>query len=368
MSYSTASLSDSIASSAQTLELDSLRAHHTQALVNIVSSCLYPTPIDVSALKQSLVELRRHLESPLSCAQSHPATETNAVEIIEHIMLCWVCARAAQADAQNYSMKSTIKTSDGRFDKYADLPEPIISEVIQCTSYLATMSVGIAAVAKTSLPTSISLSLGFSHCPTVLTYAFRTLTKLCTKHSVKRAKADGRWESEMGIYSVLDAFTSAQSALGLRNRFDSLAQAAFTFAADAVTRLAANSGQSQSPSPPQSEYGFFGTGQASFEKRFGHSTSFFPSMRLSGVRMEERALISAVSLVNALIDAHDSVEARLRMRRELLDTPLYQCMKLLEEPEFESTLAHYEARRFRRAYAADIKACDPQTPSAVTFT
>ncbi|KAJ2908171.1 hypothetical protein GGI21_003153 [Coemansia aciculifera] len=355
MSFSTASLSESIASSTLTLELDSLRAHHTQALVNIVSSCLYPTPIDAAALKRSLIELRRHLESPLSCAQSHPATETNAVEIIEHIMLCWVCARAGQADAQNYSTKAIVKTKDGRFDKYADLPEHIISEVIQCTSYLATMSVGIAAVAKTSLPTSLSLLLGFSTCPTVLTYAFRTLTKLCTKHSVKRVKADGRWEPEMGIYSVLDAFTSAQSALGLRNRFDSLAQAAFTFAADTVTHLAAAS----SSEPTQS----LNDSQTSSEKRFGLSPSFFPSMKLPRVRVEERALISALSLVNALIDAHDTVEARLRMRRELLDTPLYQCMKLLEEPEFEPTLAYYEARRFRRAYASDIKDCDPQTPS-----
>ncbi|KAJ2582189.1 hypothetical protein GGH95_001670 [Coemansia sp. RSA 1836] len=367
MSYSTASLPDSIASSTQTLELDSLRAHHTQALVNIVSSCLYPTPIDAAALKRSLAELRRHLESPLSCAQSHPATETNAVEVIEHIMLCWVCARAAQADAQNYSMKRIVKTNDGRFDKYADLPEQIISEVIQCTSYLATMSVGIAAVAKTSLPTSLALLLSFSHCPTVLTYAFRTLTKLCTKHSVKRAKADGRWESEMGIYSVLDAFTSAQSALGLRNRFDSLAQAAFTLAADTVTHLAAISNQTpRPPSPPQSESGTFSTSQTSSENVFGLSPSFFPSMKLPRVRVEERALISALSLVNALIGAHDTVEARLRMRRELLDTPLYQCMKLLEEPEFEPTLACYEARRFRRAYASDIKACDPQEPATAT--
>ncbi|KAJ2057402.1 hypothetical protein GGI17_005655 [Coemansia sp. S146] len=358
MSYSTASLTDSIASSTQTLKLDSLRAHHTQALVNIVSSCLYPTPIDAVALKRSLVELRRHLESPLSCAQSHPATETNAVEIIEHIMLCWVCARAAQADAQNYSMKNIVKTSDGRFDKYADLPEQIISEAIQCTSYLATMSVGIAAVAKTSLPTSLSLALGFSHCPMVLTYTFRTLTKLCTKHSVKRAKADGRWESEMGIYSVLDAFTSAQSALGLRNRFDSLAHAAFSFATDSLTHLAAD--------PPHSDSDSICTDTTREEKRF--DLSLFPSVKLPSVRVEERALISALSLVNALINAHDTVEARLRMRRELLDTPLYQCMKLLEVPEFEPTLAYYEARRFRRAYASDIKACDPQTSSTIAST
>ncbi|KAJ2464475.1 hypothetical protein GGI02_004982, partial [Coemansia sp. RSA 2322] len=145
MSYSVASLTDSIASSTQTLELDSLQAHHTQALVNIVSSCLYSTPIDATALKRSLVELRRHLESPRSFMYSHPAIETSAVKVIEHIMLCWVCARAAQADAQNYRMESMVKTIDGRFDKYADLPKHIIYEAIQCASYLATMSAGTAA-------------------------------------------------------------------------------------------------------------------------------------------------------------------------------------------------------------------------------
>ncbi|KAJ2790581.1 hypothetical protein GGI18_001707 [Coemansia linderi] len=353
MSYSSASLTESIASSTQTLELDSLRAHHTQALVNIVSSCLYPTPIDAAALKRSLTELRRHLESPLSCAQSHPATETNAVEIIEHIILCWVCARASQADAQNYSMKHIVNTNDGRFDKYADIPEQTISEAIQCTSYLATMSVGIAAVAKTSLPTSISLLLGFSSCPVVLTYAFRTLTKLCSKHSVKRAKADGRWESETGIYSVLDAFTSAQSALGLRNRFDSLAHAAFVFVTDSLTHL-----------NDSSLYDSDRTDQT-IEKL---GLASLPSTKLPTVRVEERALISALSLVNALINAHDTVEDRLRMRRELLDTPLYQCLKLLEVPEMEPTLAYYEARRFRRAYASDIRDFDPQTPPTSAFT
>ncbi|KAJ2817507.1 hypothetical protein FBU31_006203 [Coemansia sp. 'formosensis'] len=220
------------------------------------------------------------------------------------------------------------------------------------------MGVGIAAVAKTSLPTSLSLLLGFSHCPVVLTYAFRTLTKLCTKHSVKRAKADGRWESEMGIYSVLDAFTSAQSALGLRNRFDSLAHAAFAFAAGAVTHLATDS--------PPGDSDSVCSDQTREEKRFDRT--IFPSIKLATVRVEERALISAISLVNALINAHDTVEARLRMRRELLDTPLYQCMKLLEVPEFEPTLVYYEARRFRRAYASDIKACDPQTFSTVAST
>ncbi|KAJ2005179.1 hypothetical protein GGI04_002348 [Coemansia thaxteri] len=366
MSYSVASLTDSIASSTQTLELDSLQAHHTQALVNIVSSCLYSTPIDATALKRSLVELRRHLESPRSFMYSHPAIETSAVKVIEHIMLCWVCARAAQADAQNYRMESMVKTIDGRFDKYADLPKHIIYEAIQCASYLATMSAGTAAVAKTSLPTSLSLTLGFSDDPVVLTYAFRTLTKLCTKHSVKRAKADGRWESEMGVYAVLDAFTSAQTALGLRNRFDALANAAFTFAADSAAHLTSTPEQARTPILSQHECSSVASDSSS-RRSSCQSLSFHHAGSIPSVRPEERALVSALSLVNALISAHDKAEARLRMRRELLDTSLYQCIKLLEEPEFEPTMSSYEARRFRRAYASDIEACDPQI-SATSIT
>ncbi|KAJ2856998.1 hypothetical protein FB639_006041, partial [Coemansia asiatica] len=201
MSYSSLSSTNSSNSSTSTLYLDSLRTHHTQALVNIVSSNLHCTPINAEALLTSLIELRRHLESPLSCAHSHPATETNAAEVLEHILLCWVCARAAQTDAQNHDVNKAVQTIDQNFDKYAEIPVAAISEAIQCTSYLATMSVGIAAVAKTSIPASLALTLGFvdDHC--TLTNAFRALTKLCTKHSVKRPMAGARWESDTGIYA-----------------------------------------------------------------------------------------------------------------------------------------------------------------------
>ncbi|KAJ2377135.1 hypothetical protein IW150_001561 [Coemansia sp. RSA 2607] len=335
------------------LYLDNLQTHHTQALVNITSSYLHQDPIDTPALTKSLIELRRHLESPLRCTHRHPATETNAVEVLEHILLCWVCARAAQTDAQNYSVDKTVSTADGLYDKYAKIQICAVSEVVQCTSYLATASVGIAAVAKTSIPSSLTLSLGFVDDHNMLTNTFRALTKLCTKHSVRRPKAGGRWESETGIYSVLDAFTRAKSALGLRNRFDTLANAAFAFVIEmepTINRL---------PSPSLSESNRSIGSLRSTSSLSTYSQSSYLSYQPGS--LAERVVTSALVLVNALVEAHANSEARLRLRKELLDTALYKCMKLLEEPEFEHTRAFRETRVFRRAYACDIKECDPQT-------
>ncbi|KAJ2225649.1 hypothetical protein H4R99_007146 [Coemansia sp. RSA 1722] len=353
MVYSSLSSTNSSNSSTSTLYLDSLRTHHTQALVNVVSSNLHPTPINANALLTSLIELRRHLESPLSCAHSHPATETNAAEVLEHILLCWVCARAAQTDVQNYDIEKTVPTADRAYDKYAEIPVTAISEAIQCTSYLATMSVGIAAVAKTSIPASLTLALGFVDDHSTLTNAFRALTKLCTKHSVKRPIAGARWESDTGIYSVVDAFSRAQSALGLRNRFDTLANAAFSYTSELVTAdilLPAS----------------VSTTSASISSMSSRSTlDSLDSVCLSQESRQrgiwaERLVTSALGLVNALVGAHTAVDARLRLRKELLDTALYKCFKLLEQPEFELSRAFKETRRFRRAYAADIRQCDPQ--------
>ncbi|KAJ2513503.1 hypothetical protein H4217_006309, partial [Coemansia sp. RSA 1939] len=228
---STPSRCMSSVSSVSTLLLDNLQTHHTQALVNIVSSTLYSTPIDVPALDLALKDLRRHLESPQSYANAHPAAKTNAIEVLEHIVVCWVCAQASQADAQNYNIESVVNTNDGLFDKYAQISEGTAMEAVYCISYLATMSIGTAAVARSSIPTSLVLAIGFAQDKAMLTSVFRTLTKLCTKHSVRRAKADGRWESETGIYAVIDAFTRAKKALFLRNRFDTLGNAAFLFVA-----------------------------------------------------------------------------------------------------------------------------------------
>ncbi|KAJ1890304.1 hypothetical protein LPJ66_007565 [Kickxella alabastrina] len=362
MSYSTVSLAGSMTSSTPTLHLDRLRAHHTQALVNIVSNMLYPATIDTHALTKSLVNLRRHLESPLSCAHSHPATDTNAAEVLEHILLCWVCSLASQTDAQNYNFESIVATADGLFDKYAVIPALAVSEAIQCTSYLATMSVGIAAVAKTSIPASLALVLGFAEDHGTFTNAFRALTKLCTKHSVRRAKAGGRWESDNGIYAVMDAFTRAKSALGLRNRFDSMANAAFIFASE----MASTGAYMPSPSSPSSEYHRSTTSlsNASSQGSMGSMSSLGSldrSSQMFGVHAE-RVVTSALALVNALIDAHGDVGSRLRLREELLDTALYKCLKLVEEPEFEHTRAYVELRRFGRAYSSDINECDPLAP------
>ncbi|KAI9503819.1 hypothetical protein BX070DRAFT_252402 [Coemansia spiralis] len=340
-----------ISSSSPTLLLDNLRTHHTQALVNVVSSTLYPTPVDVAALMAALTELRRHFESPLSYINAHPAAKTNAIEVLEHILICWVCARASQADAQNYSLESFVATADGRFDKYAVIPVDAAAETVQCISYLATMSVGIAAVARTSIPASLVLAISFADDRKTQTAIFRTLTKLCTKHSVRRVKAGGQWESDAGIYGVMDAFSRTKTALRLRNRFDALGNAAFTFVSDI-----ASTGQSPArlPTPPLSE--------SSHNTGCSESQSCFTPTD-SSHQLSDRAATSALAFVNAVVDAHSTVEARLRVRKELLDTPLYQCFKLLEEPELAMTRAYQETRRFRRAYGNDIKTCNPQVPS-----
>ncbi|KAJ2080613.1 hypothetical protein H4R24_002934 [Coemansia sp. RSA 988] len=335
MSYTSINDSNSTTSSSKMLHLDSLRVHHTQALVNVVSNALYPDQLDTQQLMKALFELRRHLESPLGCIQSHPATETNAAEVIEHILLCWVCARAAQADAQNYDIRGVVETPDKLFDKYAHVPAEVVSEAIQCISYLTTMSVGVAIVAKTSIPVSIVLLLNFTEDYGTYTNAFRALTKLCTKHSVKRAQADGRWESETGLYAILEAFSRAQTALRLRNRFDLVANAAYSAATEMSNDV------DLLPSPPSGN---------------GRSSNI-------GICDAERVIVSALSFVNALVDAHTNVEDRLRIRKEVLDTPLYLTMKLLEEVEFDSSRAVTETRRFRRAYTDDIKACDPHVCS-----
>ncbi|KAJ1828550.1 hypothetical protein LPJ56_001047 [Coemansia sp. RSA 2599] len=355
MSYSSLSCTNSSNSSTSTLYLDSLRAHHTQALVNVVSSNLHNTPIDAEALLLSLIELRRHLESPLSCTHSHPATETNAAEVLEHILLCWVCARAAQTDVQNYDVNKAVPTTDRIYDKYAEIPVAAISEAIQCTSYLATMSVGIAAVAKTSIPASLTLTLGFVDDHHTLTNALRALTKLCTKHSVKRPIAGSRWQSDTGIYAVIDAFSRAQSALGLRNRFDTLANAAFAYTTELITADAPflSASISSVTSPSMSSI----SSQSTVDSL--DSSYILQEKRQRGI-WAERLVASAMALVNALVDAHATVDARLRLRKELLDTALYKCIKLLEQPEFELSRAFKETRRFRRAYATDIRECDPK--------
>ncbi|KAJ1838153.1 hypothetical protein LPJ70_005578 [Coemansia sp. RSA 2708] len=339
MSYSTLGGSQSTISSDNVPGgLDKLRMHHTQALVNAVSAALYPDAIDTAQLYGALVELRRHLESPLAAMHAHPVTETNAAEVAEHILLCWVCARASQADAQNYSLETIVETVDRRFDKYAGIPEQSVSETIQCVSYLATMGVGVAAVAQTSIPASLVLLLSFAECPDVYTSAFRTLAKLCTKHSVRRAQADGRWESESGRHAVLDAFTRAQTALRLRNRFDSVATCLFAL----VSELAS------------AHYAYKLTPQ---------STKAADGSTPQRVDRAERAVTSALAFTNALVEAHSSADGRLRMRQELLDTALHRSLTLLDGPEFESSRIRMEIRRFRRAYADDIRARDPQPAS-----
>ncbi|KAJ2720322.1 hypothetical protein GGI07_004661 [Coemansia sp. Benny D115] len=354
MSYSTLSLTDSTVSSTPTLRLDSLQTHHTQALVNVVSSSLYDTPLPTHTLASALFELRRHLESPLSFAHSHPATETNAAQVLEHILLCWVCARAAQADMQNYAPQKTIPTADALFDKYADISADAVSEAIQCTSYLATMGPGIGAVARTSIPASLVLVLGFSDTHGVLTSALRTLTKLCTKHSIKRARAGARWEAETGLYAVMDAFTRGKEALQLRCRFDTLANTAFQY----VSEVAAAPRQKTTALRPQSSL----SSLDNYSRCISAASSYVSFTHESvQVVQAERVVASALALVNALIEAHSERESRLRLRKELLDTALYKCIKILEEPELDDTRAYEEARKFRRAYARDIKDCDTQT-------
>ncbi|KAJ2798541.1 hypothetical protein H4R20_004783, partial [Coemansia guatemalensis] len=122
------------------------------------------------------------------------------------------------------------------------------------------------------------------------------------------------------------------TALRLRNRFDSVANAAYS----AASEMSNDAGLS---TPPSSDN--------------GRSSSIKS-------RAAERVVVSALSFVNALVEAHTNAEDRLRIRKEILDTPLYQTMKLLEEAEFDSSRAFTETRRFRRAYTDDIKACDPQ--------
>ncbi|KAJ2478526.1 hypothetical protein IWW56_003654, partial [Coemansia sp. RSA 2131] len=280
--------------------------NHTQALVNAVSTALYPDPTDSAKLSGALIELRRHLESPLSLVTRHPVTETNVVDVMAHILLCWVCARASQADAQNYKVETVVETGDKRFDKYAGIPEEIVSEAILCILCLATMGVGVMAVAETSIPASLVLLLSFSDSPCMYTHVFCLLTKLCAKHSVRRAIVDSRWESETGFYAILNGFTRAQTALRLRNRFDSVANCLFALVSDLACKLMAH------------------------EAIAGKSTAI-------SVDHMEKAVISGLAFVNAFIEAHSSSTDRLRVRSELLDTALYQSMKLLEAPEFEQS-------------------------------
>ncbi|KAI8319143.1 hypothetical protein GQ54DRAFT_318689 [Martensiomyces pterosporus] len=323
-----------------TLQLDSLRTYHTQVLVNEVSSTLYSTPINTHTLTQSLTELRRHLESPLNSALSHPASETNAIEVLEHILFCWVCARASQADAQIINGTKHQATADAQFAKYAAIPEVAISEAIRCTSHLATMGVGIAAVAQTSIPASLALSISFAESPALQTSAFRVLSKLCTRHSAKRPSVDGnRWESDTGTYAVLDAFTRTQAALRLRSRFDTLANATYAFSMEAAHSRAANCARNmrnESSRAPQSRY-----------------------IPIDACGEAEKLVTSALVLVNTLVEAHLDAESRLRIRRELLDTAFYQCMKRLEDPVFENSQVVVETRRFRMSYANDIRTTDP---------
>ncbi|KAJ1930501.1 hypothetical protein FBU59_006965, partial [Linderina macrospora] len=302
-------------------QLDTLRLRHTQTLVNAVSTTLYSNPIDTTLFSQSLVELRRHLESQLSATPAYdPATTTNAIEVLEHILFCWICARAAYADQQHSGDESGAM----RFAKYAYIPESSILEAIQCTLCLATTPAGVVAVAKSSIPASLALSTSFVDMPTVHVVAFRALARLCTRHA-----------ADIGVMSVLDAFTRARSALQLHNRFDTLANASFAFAMDFTTAV-------QAPMTPPSSASSV-------------SDSEYEGCKMSNTRLAERVLTSALTLVNAMVDAHLDVEQRLMLRRELLGTSLYKCLKMLEEPCFENSLAVAEARRFRLTYASDIR-------------
>ncbi|KAJ2495369.1 hypothetical protein GGH96_006402, partial [Coemansia sp. RSA 1972] len=214
---------------------------------------------------------------------------------------------ASQADAQNYKVETAVETGDKRFDKYAGIPEQIISEAILCIQCLATVGVGVTAVAETSIPASLVLLLSFSDNSRMYTHVFCLLTKLCAKHSVMRAMADSRWGSETGFYAILNGFTRAKTALRLRNRFDSVANCLFALVSDLAYKL----------TPP--------------EAIAGRSTAI-------SVDHMEKAVISGLAFVNAFIKAHRSVTDRLRVRNELLDTALYQLMKLLEAPEFEHSM------------------------------
>ncbi|KAJ2716669.1 hypothetical protein H4R19_000504 [Coemansia spiralis] len=323
--------------------LDNLRMHHTQALVNIVDSALQPDPLDAAQLTSALVGLRRHLESPLSCMHGHPATETSAVAVAERVLFCWVCARAGQTDAQSHSGPGAAAASDGQFSRFAAIPEAGVSEAIQCISYLATMGVGAAAVAQTSIPVSLVLALGFTDSAEVHTCALRALTKLCMKHSIRRARAGARWETEAGLDAVLDALSRAQAALGLRNRFDAVANGTHSFAA-AIAAAASL------PTPPPSALGA-GPSDCRVGPRYAGAANG-PAT--------ERPVASALAFVNVLVDAHATVDERLRIRKELLDTPLCEAMRLVEDLAADCPRAVAETRRFRRAYSSDIHACDPQ--------
>ncbi|KAJ2673027.1 hypothetical protein IWW42_002579 [Coemansia sp. RSA 1085] len=291
--------------------------HLTQALINVVSNVLHADTIDTIQLINALVELRRHLESPHSSFMHvHPATETNIVEVIERILLCWVCARASQTDAQNYRFEKIVETKDKRFDKYAGIPEQAICETVQCISYLATASAGVAAVSQSSIATSLALLIAFTDNLNIITYTLRALTKLCTKHSVKRAKADGRWESKTGMHAVLHALTCAQTALRLRNRFDTISNCLFLL----VSELAASL--------------HYKSSELSSHNRSFESPTPFASK------------------------THTGLEDRLRIRKEMLDTALYLSIKLLEELEHGSDLS-YEIKRFRRSYIDDIESYEP---------
>ncbi|ORX69419.1 hypothetical protein DL89DRAFT_267648 [Linderina pennispora] len=302
-------------------QLDTLRTNHTQSLVNAVSTKLYANPIDTTLLSQSLVELRRHLESQLSVAPANdPATATNAIEVLEHILFCWICARAAYADRQH----SGDESGSMRFAKYSYIPESCILETIQSTLCLAMSPAGVMAVAKSSIPASLALSTSFVDMPSIHVVAFRVLARLCTRQA-----------ADAGVSSVLDAFTRARNALQLRNRFDTLANASFAFAMDFVTAV-------QAPMTPPSS--------ASTA-----SDSEYDECKMPSTRLAERVLTSALVLINAMVDAHLDVERRLSLRRELLGTSLYKCLKVLEEPCFDHSLAVAEARRFRLTYASDIR-------------
>ncbi|KAJ2771267.1 hypothetical protein IWQ57_002292 [Coemansia nantahalensis] len=325
------------------LPLDSLRVHHTQALVNIVDSALQPDPLDAARLLSSLAGLRRHLESPRSCMHGHPATETSAVAVAERVLFCWVCARAGQADAQAYGGRDPGMVVDSRFGRYADVSEEAVSETIQSISYMATMGVGAAAVAQTSIPISLVLVLGFTDSAEVHTCALRALTKLCTKHSIRRARAGARWKTETGLYAVLDALSRAQAALGLRNRFDAVANGTHSFA----VAIAATASL---PTPPPSAQ--------EVDPGTCHIGSRCASTVPAAAPAAERPVASALAFVNALVDAHATADERLRIRKELLDTPLCEAMRLVEDLAAECPRAVAETRRFRRAYSHDIHSCD----------
>lgn len=333
-----------------TLELDCLQTRHTQVLVNIVSSALYSKPLDNRLLKRSLLDLCHHLDACSSYNivnnQSHCPTATNIIEVLEHILICWVCARAEQEDNQNYSLKGMVVVApDSRFDKYADIPVETISAVALCISNVTRIEAGIIQVAKSSIPSSLALALNFSDNPKLLTSVFRTLTTLCTKRSGKKLIVGGcRWHPYIGLSALLEAFTQAQNALRQRNRFDGLANVAFTLAMELVpldTRLRNH----PTGSDPKSINSSF--------------ASLFIPKCVPTTDAKERTLISALSLINVIADAYIDAKLRLKVRGELLDTPLYQCLKLLENPAFDSSIASYEARKFRRAYSQDIRKCDP---------